>query len=118
MSTAVAEKGICTRELKLASRAITIQAKINALNEALDIVKDELRGAASGGTKTIIVPDKGKVHIAKASEKTTTIVLSVDEVKLAENAALRQKMLDKGIIVQKTKTTGGGIPAVTIKPNV
>lgn len=118
MSSATVEKGTCAREQKLASRAITIQAKINALSEALDTVKDELRGAAGGNTKTIIVPDKGKVHIAKASEKTTTIVLTVDESRLDENAALKQKMLDKGIIVQKTKTTGGGIPAVTIKPNV
>ena len=105
-------------ESDMAKTALKLYAKYTQIEEELDAVKVLLRGAAGGSKKEIVVEGLGKVNISAPSVGSTKTVLVLDESVLAKYADLKNKLLEKGIICEESKTSKPSAAKVTISLNV
>lgn len=104
----------------IAAEAIELQRTINGLVADLDVKKDQLRTIANGDILKLTVPNMGTVSVTRPREggvKTGTRI-KFNEDRLSLIPELKQKLLDKGIIVEEDIISTAAVASVTIKPNV
>lgn len=102
---------------QLAERAIKIYKEIQTLTSQLDTFKEQLRLHADGKTTTIDIIGAGSITVSKPKSESTKTVLSISEDTLNKNIELRNKLIQKGIILETTKTTPPSAASVTFKLN-
>lgn len=109
---------IMDEERAICSQMLDIQGEIDALAKELDELKTQVRDLAGGDTWTCDVPGKGSVLVSKPRESEDKIVTTLNEDKLNEFPDLRKKLLDKGMITEKTVKGSVSKAAVAVKRNV
>jgi len=104
----------------VAAEALELQKAINGLLADLEEKKTQLRTIADGNPLKIVVPGSGEVSVSrprKGGEKTgTRIKLVVDRLNLVPE--LKNRLLEKGVLVEEDTISTPAAASVAIKPNV
>ncbi len=104
----------------VAKEAIEIQKKIDTLIVNLEEKKAQLRNIANGETLKITVTGHGEVSVTKprkGGEKTGTKLI-LDEDRINKIPELKQKLIEKGVIIENDIISTAAAASVKIKPNV
>lgn len=102
---------------ELAQKALELQQQIKPLVDQLDNIKENLRVLANSEKHEIVVPNLGTVTISSPRSSSQKVVLEVNLDKV-EKSGLKDKLIEKGILQQKTVMTKAAKASVSIKLNV
>lgn len=104
--------------LDVAKEALEVYRSYTEIGSKLDVLKKKLRDDAAGSTKKFIVEGFGEIHVSSPSPGSTKSVFVLDESVLAKSDDLKKKLLEKGVIIKKSKSSPPSAAKVTISPNV
>jgi hypothetical protein len=128
---------------ELAKEALQLQAEVDELTSRLDAKKEELRELANGKKLNIVVGGVGKIDITEPRSGGTKVVfnfnedkiseimrkklleaeiakevLVINEEKLGKAPALKDKLVEKGVVREEIKKVSAAKASVRIKLNV
>jgi len=108
------------RSESLAIEAIDLQKSISELSKKLDDLKSQLRILANEREMKIVIAGHGQVNVykPKIGGVVTGTKLTLNEDKLNTSLELKNRLIEKGIIVKTDIISTPAIASVVIKPNV
>ena len=103
-----------------ATRGLALYEQKKSIEATLAEIKEKLTTAAGGETMSILVPGQGKVTVTKPSDPVPSgeyVYVFNETIFKSLPPATRKSLMDKGVVAQVEKTTGGSSAQVRYQPN-